>query len=703
MANIRSYPTATAKSSDSILGTSTPSPDTNDNPKTVNFPVSSISTLIAAEIPQGVPGPAGADGADGANGINGTNGQNGADGADGAPGANGLNGADGAPGVNGSNGVDGQDGAQGPVGADGTSIEIQGTKLTVADLPATGNTVGDLWIIDQTGGGATAGDGYVWTAENTWLNIGPLRGPEGIQGVAGINGANGINGLPGTNGTNGTNGADGAQGATGPAGANGIDGVDGANGAPGATGAQGTQGIQGIKGDKGDQGDQGDQGPRGLKGATGATGPAGVLQSVVAGTNVTVDNSDPANPIINATGGGGGGGITGSGTIGSLPIWTGTSELGDSFLQKGSTVDSLQTSNATASGTGSIAFGQNAQAISFRSVAIGASSLADTGTNPIALGYQAKARNDSTVSIGYNTESTGRRSTAIGAESQAYALSSTAIGRARVDATADYSVAIGVGSSRPVASGVQSIIIGEGGEASGLISMIFGYFSTATGQGSKVIAGNSASATGNYAVCSGSNTEAHDAYETVFGIFNKISTGSQTTRPFSPPNNIFVVGNGNSTVDRSNALELNDDGELTLPFYASTLRKTGFAVEINTGKIITADAPNYTSSQVIVGSSGAGLNIDASSRGILFMAWSGIDGDFDMMLPNATLPVNYYRKFKFVLSSIFSGGGKNVIITPNVGQTINGAASFTIPSNSYNVVEIWNRGGEWIITSKLIN
>lgn len=422
------------------------------------------------------------------------------------------------------------------------------------------------------------------------------------------------------------------------------------------------------------------------------------VQSVVAGTNVTVDNNDPANPIINATGV-----ITGSGTIGSLPIWTGTGELGDSFLQKGSTVDSLQTSNATASGTSSIAFGQNAQAISSSSIAIGTNSLADTGTSPIALGYQAKARNDSTVSIGYNTESTGRFATAIGAESQAYAINSTAIGRARVDATADYSVAIGVGAARPIVSGAQSIIIGGGGEASGSVSMIFGNNSTATGQGSKVIAGNSAFATGNYAVCSGSNTEAHDAYETVFGIFNKISTGSQTTRPFSPPNNIFVVGNGNSAVELSNALELNDDGELTLPFYASTFIKTGLAVEINTGKIITADAPNYTQSQIIIGSSGAGLNVDASSQGILFITWNGIDGDFDMLLPDANLSVNYYRKFKFVLSSNFSGGGKNVIIRPNLGQTINGAASYTIPSAAYNVVEVWNRGGEWIITSKLIN
>tara|TARA_R100001198_G_scaffold95385_1_gene81245 strand:+ start:1081 stop:1650 length:570 start_codon:yes stop_codon:yes gene_type:complete len=45
MANTRSYPSATAKSSDLILGTSMPLPNTNDNPKTVNFSVGQINGL----------------------------------------------------------------------------------------------------------------------------------------------------------------------------------------------------------------------------------------------------------------------------------------------------------------------------------------------------------------------------------------------------------------------------------------------------------------------------------------------------------------------------------------------------------------------------------------------------------------------------------------------------------------------------------
>jgi len=612
MAIIKSYPLGTPSLDDYLLGTE--GPNSEDNGATKNYTLSDIKDVIGTGS-QGAQGPIGPAGAAGSNGLN---------------------------------------GAQGAPGADGTSISILGTVANCAALPTTGNTTGDLYILDADDAGCsgTAGDGFVWTEGNVWLNIGPIRGPQGIQGNIG------------------------QQGSTGP------------------EGPQGQQGSIGPKGDKGE---------RGEIGATGSTGPAGadgVVQSIVPGTNVTIDDTDPANPIINASGGSGGG-LTGSGTPGTLPIWTDSTELGDSYLQKGSTIDSLQTSNATAGGSGSIAFGQGAQATSVSSVAIGAYSIADVGVGPIALGYQAEARNDSAVSIGYNTESTGRRSTAIGAESQAYALSSTAIGRARVDATADYSVAIGVGSGMPVASGGQSIIIGDGGEASGLISMIFGSYCTATGQGSKVIAGNNASATGNYAVCSGSSTVAHDAYETVFGLFNKISTGSQTTRPSSPPNNIFVVGNG-TAASRSNALELNDDGELTLPSYASTLVKTGLAVEINTGKIITADAPNYTNRDLISCAPGSSQSIDTTFDGILYLTWNGGAGTFNINLPNASLAINYYRKFMFILNGTFDQTAtRDVVLTPFSGQQINGVATYTIPQAEFNVVEIWNAAGQWIIISKI--
>ena len=137
----------------------------------------------------------------------------------------GVAGATGAPGTNGANGANGAAGAQGVAGADGTSISILGTVANCAALPPTGNTIGDLYILDAAdggcpGGAGVAGDGFVWTAGNVWLNIGPIRGPQGIQGVTGTDGADGAAG---------TNGNDGVQGAQGIQGAQGVQGSPGVN------------------------------------------------------------------------------------------------------------------------------------------------------------------------------------------------------------------------------------------------------------------------------------------------------------------------------------------------------------------------------------------------------------------------------------------------------------------------------------------
>ena len=61
MAIAQQYPLGTPKSNDLLIGTSIPDPNTNEQPKTKNFAVSGIASLVAAEIPQGVPGPAGQD------------------------------------------------------------------------------------------------------------------------------------------------------------------------------------------------------------------------------------------------------------------------------------------------------------------------------------------------------------------------------------------------------------------------------------------------------------------------------------------------------------------------------------------------------------------------------------------------------------------------------------------------------------------
>lgn len=115
-----------------------------------------------------------------------------------------------------------------------------------------------------------------------------LTGAQGQQGVKGDKGDQGIQGVPGATGATGAKGEKGDKGDT------------------GAQGIQGSQGIQGVPGVKGEKGDKGDQGEQGIQGVPGQDGAPGVVQSIQAGANITVNNADPANPIVSSTGGGGG-------------------------------------------------------------------------------------------------------------------------------------------------------------------------------------------------------------------------------------------------------------------------------------------------------------------------------------------------------------------------------------------------------------
>lgn len=72
----------------------------------------------------------------------------------------------------------------------------------------------------------------------------------------------------------------------------------------GEEGPQGPQGDAGPKGDTGDagpKGDPGDTGPKGDPGEQGPQGDPGVVQSLVAGDGIAVDDTDPSAPIISST------------------------------------------------------------------------------------------------------------------------------------------------------------------------------------------------------------------------------------------------------------------------------------------------------------------------------------------------------------------------------------------------------------------
>ena len=178
---------------------------------------------------QGIEGPTGPAGAPGIQGIQGNQGPVGPQGIQGDTGATGISGTAATVAVDTTTTTDpgtdakvtnvgnttnavlqfeiprGQQGLQGAPGADGTSIEVQGAVPSFANLP-TNAQEGDLWIVEDEGN-----IGYVWTGSE-WLNVGPIRGPQGEQGEQGIQGIQGVQGEQGEQGVPGEQGPEGPQG-----------------------------------------------------------------------------------------------------------------------------------------------------------------------------------------------------------------------------------------------------------------------------------------------------------------------------------------------------------------------------------------------------------------------------------------------------------------------------------------------------------
>ena len=147
-----------------------------------------ISFSVFTLIPQGEQGIQGEVGPMGPEGPMGPAGPQGADstvvGPKGDQGLQGPAGSQGLQGEAGPEGPAGPKGDKGDAGADGTSVVIQGTVATEADLPATA-TQGDAYIIGT--------DLWVWNLE-TWTNVGPIKGPKGDVGPAGPEGPPGPKG-----------------------------------------------------------------------------------------------------------------------------------------------------------------------------------------------------------------------------------------------------------------------------------------------------------------------------------------------------------------------------------------------------------------------------------------------------------------------------------------------------------------------------
>ena len=158
-------------------------------------------------------------GPQGDKGDQGDQGPQGLQGDQGPKGDKGDKGDQGDQGPQGDAGPKGDKGDQGDRGADGTSVQLKGAVPTVGDLPG-GAAEGDLYVVLATG------DGYVRSG-GAWVNVGPIRGPQGEPGLKGDKGDKGDQGLKGDKGDPGTPGEDGAKGDKGDPGTTVWDGITG--------------------------------------------------------------------------------------------------------------------------------------------------------------------------------------------------------------------------------------------------------------------------------------------------------------------------------------------------------------------------------------------------------------------------------------------------------------------------------------------
>jgi len=177
--------------------------------------------------------------------------------------------------------------------------------------------------------------------------------------------------------------------------------------------------------------------------------------------------------------------------------------------------------------------------IGIYSFASGFSSIA-RGEGSTALGFRPAATGDYSSAAGYNTIASGNYSLAMGQSTKATGNASTAFG------------------SQTTAGGLHSTALGYNTIASGNYSTAIGYITTAAGEFSNTT-GVFTNAGGTLSTAMGSSTIAKGYSSAVLGIFNdSILTVNETA--ISPATPLFIVGNGNSNVTRSNAMTVLKNG-----------------------------------------------------------------------------------------------------------------------------------------------
>ena len=216
----------------------------------------------------------------------------------------------------------------------------------------------------------------------------------------------------------------------------------------------------------------------------------------------------------------------------------------------------------------SVAAGYNAVASSNSTVALGEGTLA-IGGNSVAIGLQSEASGTASVALGWGVTAANQASMAFGRSTEAFGFSSTAFGYQTI-ASNSYATSFGY---QTVASGTFSTAGGRSTTASGSSSTAFGHNTLAAGDNSTAMglsteasgihsfsAGNTTLAKGGASVALGRITQANGYGSLVIGEYNDTLVAPQNVTTSTTP--LFIIGNGSSTVNRTNAMIVRKDGRV---------------------------------------------------------------------------------------------------------------------------------------------
>ena len=238
--------------------------------------------------------------------------------------------------------------------------------------------------------------------------------------------------------------------------------------------------------------------------------------------------------------------------------------------------------------------------------------IATGGTNvgqaSFASGYRSEASGSYSSAIGYLSVASGKHSFASGDGALASGISSCAIGKG-TEATASSAFAAG---NNTEASGTNSCAIGGFARATNNYSIALGTGATISSGEGAVAIGSTAQATGNYSTSIGTGTQATGIYATAMGrlataqaynsfVIGRYNIVEGSTTAWNTLEPLFVIGNGSSTTDRSNAFEVQKNGRVFIPELPSTTSTSSKVyVQVDTlGKLCVPGKGEYPGSEEI--------------------------------------------------------------------------------------------------------